>query len=294
MFGLFKRKDKDKLIQNSVPENQRGLNDDLTDADDYNDEIVDYTERDRNIVDDSDVPEEDEHQKTNREFERRNSKQLDDPKYRTDMKSVSKKTLVGTLSKSWTNGFIGFKDYLKEVLNESEDKSSKNVIQTSTSTENEGNYKGLKKSSIVIALGGFFLIVGIGLIFFNNDSGKPKKMPVSTNGVRNTSSNSAQSQVNPVLLDIPQNYSDAGKAKVKTDKTNEVNKKDVLDEKKKNKSSSKKKDDVPATPESPSVPPMPSKEKTSRVQVRKDPALEAKQEALSSNISFGISNKGFN
>lgn len=294
MFGLFKRKNKDKLIQNSVPENQVGLDDDLTDADDYNDEIIDYSKRDYNIVDDSASPEEDEHERTNRDFERRNAKQLEDPKYRTDMKKVSKKTLLGSLSKSWTNGFIGLKDYVKETLNESESESNKNVIQSSTSTENEGNYKGLKKSSIVIALGGFFLVVGIGLIFLNNDSGKPKRMPVSTNGVRNTSSNSAQSQVNPVLLDIPQNYSDAAKSKAKTDKAEEVNKKDDSAETKKNKSSVKKKKEVPSTPESPSVPPMPSNERTSRVQVRKDPALEAKQDALSSNISFGISNKGFN
>ena len=291
MFGLFKKKKDDKLIQDSTSINHTSLQDDLSDSDDVNDEIIDYTERDHNIVEDiNETVEEDEYERTSREFVRRNEKQVKDSSYRTDMKKVSKKTLVGTLRKGWTDKYLGFKDYVKDVLNDSESESNKNFIQTSTSTENEGNYKGLKKSSIVIALGGFFLLVGIGLIFFNNDSGKPKRMPVSTNGVRNTTSNSAESQANPVLLDIPQTYSDVAKSKTDDKKKEETEKKTVASSAKK-KTTSKKKDEV--APPTPSVPEMPSNEKASRVQVRKDPAYEAKQEALSSDISFKISNNGF-
>lgn len=265
-----------------------------------------------------------EYERTVHEFSRLNNDQLD-PESKTSMKHKKEKTLFSSISKKLKKSWYDMKDSAKNGADAAASASFE--INQSTKTSEEKNYKGLKKSYIYIAVGAFCLMTGMALIFANDDDSTQKQQPAAAKNVTGANlretDKPAASGTN-ALAGLPKTYSD------KVEDSNTVNGLDVsglnkkdsdqLHEDAKNDSrgkttDSQKKKDVKATsvssnanksassnvappmPSAPPVPPMPGSN-ASTVRVRETVSqadlaeARAKENAIKSNISFGISNGG--
>lgn len=288
MFGFGKKNNPDTETEEKGYEDE--LVDDLSDEG-CSDKPVKFSESRVRAMDDLTEEQPDEHEKTNSQFERRNSNQLD-AKGRTGMTTRSNKTLVGTIKRQLKDSFLN----LKDAFSGSADEKAKDhkMLQESTTTSQEKNYKGLKKNYIYIAVAAFFLVVALALVFANSDDPNKGNPAANANNMRSSGSGSSgTTQSNPVLLNIPQNYGDTAGDTAKTVKAKESEKlhEDAkTDDRAKKAEKPAEKKQQPQQPQQPQVPPMP--EARRQQQPVRDPAVKLKDDALKSDISFRISNSG--
>lgn len=323
----FKKKN-NSLIANKEEPDYEGYHEDLSDEGSEGLNVnndpsvpVDFNSNSSTV----EPPKISEYERTVRDFTRLNNDQLD-PESKTSMKHKKEKTFFGSIMKKIKKNYYDLKDSAKNGADAAADVSFE--ISQSTKTAEEKNYKGLKKSHIYIAVGAFCLLTGMGLLFANGSDSTQKQQPAAAKSVTGANLRETDKQASSgsgALAGLPKTYSD----KVEDDKT--VNGLDVSGLDKKNsdklredaKNDSRGKTDgaanqkkdiksesgasgpaksvssnvAPPMPSAPGVPPMPGSN-VSQVRVRETVSqveraeAMAKENAIKSNISFGISNGG--
>lgn len=281
----------DKYVEDLTDDGAGGLN-----ARDDNGPVFDFDSTSSEVK----PPEPSGFEKTSNEFTRLNNDQLD-PESKTGMKKKKEKTFFSTISKKLRKTWLDMKDSAKNGA----DVASGWNIQNSVGTAEEKNYKGLKKSYIYIAIGIFVLMVMSMLVFGNDSDPKKRKMPTGGGNMRTTGAN--VSGGGSAITGLPKNYSDVAEMqnqsgldlnntkKKNSEKLREDAKKDERGKKEAKTKEVQVKETKPAkSPAVPEVPPMPGESGAKVKQVVKSnmDAEKAKEAAIKSNISFGISNGG--
>lgn len=297
MDKLFGKKS--KIYNEETPQNDKYV-EDLTDdgagglnARDDNGPVFDFDSTSSEVK----PPEPSGFEKTSNEFTRLNNDQLD-PESKTGMKKKKEKTFFSTISKKLRKTWLDMRDSAKNGA----DVASGWNIQNSSGTAEEKNYKGLKKSYIYILIGVFVLMVMFMLVFGNDSDSKKKKMPTagdpSIGNMRTTGANVSGSKGG--LVGLPKNYSDMAQTQeaqsgLDLNNTKKKNSEKLREDAKKDERGKKVVEPKPEkSPTPPDVPPMPGESKVRVKQVVKaeTEAERAKESAVKSNISFGISNGG--
>ena len=207
----FKKK-KNPLYDNNAPKYE-GYEEDLSDdgsagLDIYNDpaEPRDFNTESSTV----EKPKISEYESTLNEFERLNNDQLD-PQSKTSMKHKKEKTLYSTLVKAFRKARYNASNSAKNGA----DVAKSFDIKNATKTAEEKHFKGLKKSYLYIAIGLFLTLVGMSLLFANNDDpNAPKNAPQDAKAVGNgadirpTDNKTAEARNIGALSGLPSTYAD--------------------------------------------------------------------------------------
>lgn len=323
----FKKK-KNPLYDNNVPKYE-GYEEDLSDdgsagLDIYNDptEPRDFNTESSTV----EKPKISEYESSLNEFERLNNDQLD-PQSKTSMKHKKEKTLYSTLVKAFRKAMYNASNSAKNGA----DVAKSFDIKNSTKTSEEDKYKGLKKSYIYIAIGIFFAIVCMSLLFVNNDNSgaggnvsQNAKAVGNGTDIRTTKNKPTDMRNSGVISELPSSYSDAAKynknnttldtskleqkekgGDLKADAKNDERGKTNAAAAAKNSQSVAQKSTLGNSnvtpPPMPGAPPMPGSGNSTSAGVpavrreisqQEQAEIRAKEQATASAISFGISNGG--
>ena len=205
------RKKKNPLYDNNVPKYE-GYEEDLSDdgsagLDVYNDptEPRDFNTESSTV----EKPKISEYESSLNEFERLNNDQLD-PQSKTSMKHKKEKTLFSTLMKAFRKARYNASNSAKNGA----DVAKSFEIRNATKTAEEKHFKGLKKSYLYIAIGIFLTLVGMSLLFANDDDPMAKKnapegpKPVNGADIRPTGNKTAEGRNIGAFSGLPSTYAD--------------------------------------------------------------------------------------
>ena len=205
------RKKKNPLYDNNVPKYE-GYEEDLSDdgsagLDVYNDptEPRDFNTESSTV----EKPRISEYQSSLDEFERLNNDQLD-PQSKTSMKHKKEKTLFSTLMKAFRKARYNASNSAKNGA----DVAKSFEIRNATKTAEEKHFKGLKKGYLYVAIGIFLTLVGMSLLFANDDDPMAKKnapegpKPVNGADIRPTGNKTAATRNIGALTGLPSTYAD--------------------------------------------------------------------------------------